>query len=397
MRDQILIGGDWTDGADGERISVLNPATGQEVTTVAAGTPADADRAVAAAASAQTAWAATAPRDRSEILRNCWRTLTDHGEELASLITSEHGKPLVDARGEITYAAEFFRWNAEEAVRIQGMVGIAPSGANRIIVHHPPVGVVVMVTPWNFPAAMITRKVAPALAAGNAVVIKPPKETPLTALRVADLLQEAGVPPGVVNVVPTLDSGSWFDAAVDHQATRMVSFTGSTEVGRVLLRRCADRVLKVAMELGGNAPFIVFDDADLDAAVEGAMVAKMRHSAETCTAANRFFAQAGIADAFGEALAAAMAAVKVGDGFDEGVTCGPMINAGAVESIGSLVDGAVSAGAAVATGGGPLDGPGFFFQPTVLTGVGPTEAITREEIFGRADTGQHRRLEEEAR
>jgi succinate-semialdehyde dehydrogenase/glutarate-semialdehyde dehydrogenase len=382
MRDQILIGGTWRDGSDGERIGVINPATGEEITSVAAGTPADAITAVDAAAAAQPRWAATAPRERGEILRHAWQTLLDHSEELAELITSEHGKPLADARGEIAYAAEFFRWNSEEAVRIQGTIGTAPSGANKILVRHPPVGVVVMVTPWNFPAAMITRKVAPALAAGNAVVIKPPREAPLTALRIAELLHEAGVPLGVINVVPTAASGPWFEAATGHRATRMVSFTGSTEVGRVLLRRCADRVLKVAMELGGNAPFIVFDDADLDAAVEGAMVAKMRHSAETCTAANRFFAEAGIADEFTARLATAMGAVKVGSGFEAGVTCGPMINAGAVENISNLVGGAVEAGATVAVGGTSVDGPGYFFQPTVLGGVDPGLAITREEIFG---------------
>ena len=239
-----------------------------------------------------------------------------------------------------------------------------------------------MVTPWNFPAAMITRKLAPALGAGNAVVIKPPRDTPLTALRVAELVEEAGIPAGLVNVVPTLDSGAWFDAAVDHRSTRMVSFTGSTEVGVRLLRRAADRVLKVVMELGGNAPFIVFDDADLDAAVAGAMIAKMRHSAETCTAANRFFAERGIADEFTERLAAEMAAVKVGEGFDESVTCGPLINAGAVDDVSRLVTEAVAAGASAAVGGSALDRPGHFFEPTVLADVRPDAAITREEIFG---------------
>lgn len=382
MREQMLIGGEWIDGADRERIAVLDPATGGEITTVAAGTAADATTAVDAAAAAQVGWAAAAPRERAEILRACWSTLVDHTDELAELITREHGKPLADARAEVAYAAEFFRWNSEEAVRIHGSIGTAPGGANKILVRHPPVGVVVMVTPWNFPAAMITRKVAPALAAGNAVVIKPPTETPLTALRVADLLQDAGVPGGVVNVVPTSDAGAWFDAATEHRATRMVSFTGSTEVGRILLRRCADRVLKVAMELGGNAPFIVFDDADVDAAVAGALVAKMRHSAETCTAANRFFVEEGVAPAFTEALAAAMAEVRVGNGMDDGVTCGPMINPAAIESIGGLVGAAVGGGAEVATGGSAIDGPGFFYEPTVLAGVGPNDAITREEIFG---------------
>ena len=380
MQTQMLIGGVWSDGPD--RVSVTNPATGEEIATVAAGGPAEATAAVEAADQAQRSWAQTAPRVRAEVLRSCWQTLIDHTDELATLITLEHGKPLADAKGEIAYAAEFFRWNSEEAVRIDGIIKTAPGGANKIIVHHPPVGVVVMVTPWNFPAAMITRKVAPALAAGNACVIKPPKETPLTALRIAELLEEAGVPAGLVNVVPTQSSGSWFDAATEHRATRMVSFTGSTEVGRVLPKRCADRVLKVGMELGGNAPFVVFDDADLDAAVDGAMVAKMRHSAEVCTAANRMFAHADIADEFTDKLAAVMGAVKVGNGMDDGVTCGPMINAGAIETIDDLVQGALAAGATAAVGGGPIDGPGFFYAPTVLGDVTMDSPITREEIFG---------------
>ncbi len=382
MRTELLIGGQWLPGQSGEQISVLDPASGTEIAKVAAGTPADAVAACEVAAKAQLNWAATAPRVRSEVLRACWQILIDHTDELAKLITAEHGKPLADSSGEVAYAAEFFRWNAEEAVRIHGSIGTAPSGTNKIIVRHPPVGVVVIVTPWNFPAAMITRKLAPALAAGNACVIKPPKETPLTALRVAELLEQAGLPPGLVNIVPTKDSGSWFDAAVDHKATRMVSFTGSTEVGRVLLRRSADRVLKTVMELGGNAPFIVFGDADVEAAVEGAMVAKMRHSAEACTAANRFFVEAGIADEFTTKLSAAMGQIKVGNGLDEGVTCGPMINQAAIASIDSLVQSAVSAGATTTLGGSPLDGPGFFYPPTVLGNVAPDSAITREEIFG---------------
>jgi succinate-semialdehyde dehydrogenase/glutarate-semialdehyde dehydrogenase len=382
MRNQILIGGQWVEGSSGERIPVLDPATGEELAAVASGTAGDAVAACDAAAEAQRSWAATAPRVRAETLRSCWQILVDNADELARLITSENGKPLADSTGEVAYAAEFFRWNAEEAVRIRGSLGLAPAGTNRIIVHHPPVGVVVMVTPWNFPAAMITRKLAPALAAGNAVVIKPPREAPLTALRVAELLGEAGVPPGLVNVVPAADSGAWFDAATGHRATRMVSFTGSTEVGRTLLRRCADRVLKVVMELGGNAPFIVFDDADMEAAVAGAMVAKMRHSAETCTAANRFFVEAGVVDEFTGLLAAAMGEVKVGSGFEDGVTCGPMINAAAIETIDGLVKAAVGAGARTAVGGSRLDRAGFFYQPTVLGDVAPGSPITATEIFG---------------
>ncbi|MAT05118.1 MAG: NAD-dependent succinate-semialdehyde dehydrogenase [Acidimicrobiaceae bacterium] len=382
MRTELLIGGQWRHGADDGRITVTDPATTDVVAEVADGTPADALAACDAAEAAQASWARTPPRERSEILRSCWEVLVAHTDELAELIVREHGKPLADARGEITYSVEFFRWNAEETVRIRGDIGTAPSGANKIIVHHPPVGVVAMITPWNFPAAMITRKLAPALGAGNAVVIKPPKETPLTALRVAELLGEAGVPDGLVNVVPTSTSGDWFDAVVDHRAVRMVSFTGSTEVGRVLLRRAADRVLKTVMELGGNAPFVVFDDADIDAAVEGAMVAKMRHSAETCTAANRFFVEAGVVDEFAEKFAAAMADVRIGSGLDEGVTCGPMINAKAVSDIDGLVQGAIGEGASLLLGGSPSDRPGYFYDPTVLRDVRPGSEITRNEIFG---------------
>ncbi len=378
----LFIGGAWREGTGGGRIDVLNPATDEVVAEVADGTPDDAIAACDAAEAAQPGWAATPPRERAEILRACWETMIDHTDELAELIVREQGKPLADARGEIAYSAEFFRWNSEETVRIRGEIGRAPSGNNQIIVHHPPVGVVLMITPWNFPAAMITRKLAPALGAGNAVVIKPPKETPLTALRVVELMAEAGVPDGVINVVPTSTSGDWFDAAVDHRAVRMLSFTGSTEVGRVLLRRASDRVLKTVMELGGNAPFVVFDDADIDAAVEGAMVAKMRHSAETCTAANRFYVEAGVVDEFAEKFTAAMAAVKVGNGLDEGVGCGPMINKGAVEDIDGLVRGAVTEGASVLLGGEPLPGAGCFYPTTVLRDVSHDSSIARAEIFG---------------
>ena len=382
MQTQLLIGGKWRDGSDGDSITVLDPATGESIADVAAGSPADATAAVEAAATAQRGWADTTPRVRAEVLRNCFQILIDHTDELADLITRENGKPRADSVGEVAYAAEFFRWNAEETVRIHGSLYTSPSGDKRILTHHPPMGVVVMVTPWNFPAAMITRKLAPALGAGNGVVIKPPRETPLTALRIGELLEEAGVPPGLVNLVPAASSGAWFDAAVEHRATRMVSFTGSTEVGRVLLRRCADRVLKTVMELGGNAPFVVFADADLDAAVEGAMLAKMRHSAETCTAANRFFVEEPIVADFTERFATAMSEVRVGNGFEEGVTCGPMINEAAIDTIDGLVKEAVGAGASAALGGSPVDGPGFFYEPTVLDGVAPDSPITRHEIFG---------------
>jgi len=382
MQTKLYIDGEWRDGSNGETRPVINPSTGEHITDVAAASTGDATAACQAAHEAQVVWARVAPREKAEILRRCWELMMEHQGELADLIVAEHGKPVADARGEVAYAAEFFRWNSEEATRIHGSISTAPSGANRIIVHHPPVGVVVIVTPWNFPAAMITRKLAPALAAGNGVVIKPPTETPLTALRIAELLTEAGVPGGLVNVTVAESSGDWFDAAVDHPATRMVSFTGSTPTGQRLLKRAADRVLKTVMELGGNAPFVVFDDADIDAAVEGAMVAKMRHSAETCTAANRFFVHADVAEEFTTKFTAAMAAVSVGGGDEPGVDCGPLINDGAVDTVAGLVDDAVAGGARVTLGGTRLDRPGSFYAPTVLADVAPGSLITREEIFG---------------
>lgn len=382
MQTELFIDGEWRSGSTGATVAVTNPATGDHITDVAAGTAEDATAACAAAHRAQREWATVAPRDKAEVLRRCWELMMANQDELARLIVEEQGKPIADATGEIAYAAEFFRWNSEEAVRIHGSLSTAPSGSNRIIVHHPPVGVVVIITPWNFPAAMITRKLAPALAAGNGVVIKPPAETPLTALRIAELLTEAGVPAGLVNVVVAEDPADWFDAAVDHPATRMVSFTGSTATGQKLLKRSADRVLKTVMELGGNAPFIVFDDADIPAAVEGAMTAKMRHSAETCTAANRFFVHADIAEEFTKQFTAAMAAVSIGSGFDEGVSCGPLIHGDAVDKVTELVRQAIADGAKVELGGSAPDRPGSFFEPTVLSNVAPGSAITREEIFG---------------
>ena len=383
MQTQLVINGERRDGSDDETVDVLDPATGDIVATIAAGSVADMESACDAAAAAQPAWAATAPRVRAELLRSCYQVMLDNADMLADIIVAEHGKPKADALGEISYAAEFFRWNSEETVRLHGSVGTNPAGTARMIVHHPPVGVVLMVTPWNFPAAMITRKMAPALGAGNAVVIKPPKETPLTALALADLFEnEVGIPKGLINMVTTKSASAPVKAAMNHKAVRMVSFTGSTEVGQVLLKQAADRVLKVAMELGGNAPFVVFADADLDLAVEGAIAAKMRHSAETCTAANRFFVEESVMDIFGAKLADAMAAMKVGAGAEEGVQVGPLINAAAVANVDRLVTSAVSSGATALTGGAPVDGPGCFYPPTVLTNVGADADVAREEIFG---------------
>ena len=381
MRAQLHIGGRWCDGARGATMPVVDPSTGERVAEVADGGAADAIAAVDAAAAAQRSWAATPTRERSEILRACWELMLRHRDDLAELIVREHGKPLAEAHGEVVYAAEFFRWNAEETVRLAGQIYEAPSGANRFLVRHPPVGVVAMITPWNFPAAMITRKVAPAIGAGNTVVVKPAPDTPLTALRLAEIMEEAGVPAGVVNVVPTSSAQEWLDATIAQPAVRMLSFTGSTAVGQHLLRSCADRVLKVAMELGGNAPFVVLADADLPAAVQGAMLAKMRHSAEACVAANRFFVEAAVAEEFTAMLVAQMSAVHVGGGFEAGVGCGPLINQRALDKTQRLVDAAVRDGARVATGGGAVDRAGFFFAPTVLTDVVPGSAVTREELF----------------
>lgn len=377
---KFLVGDSWMEGGD-DCVPVINPATGETIGSVHHGGADVATAACAAADVAQKLWAAQAPRERSEVLRRCYELISTDAE-LAPLISLEHGKPLDDAVGEVAYAAEFFRWNAEEAVRISGSLSLAPSGSNQIIVRHPPVGVVVVVTPWNFPAAMITRKVAPALAAGNAVVIKPAPETPLTALRLGKLFLEAGVPPGVVNIVPTTDAAGWFDAAVEHRATRMVSFTGSTGVGKLLLKRSADRVLKVGMELGGNAPFIVHDDADIDAAVEGAMVAKMRHSAETCTAANRFFVHASVEERFLESFGAAMGDIVAGPATDPLSTCGPLITDVAQSRVDELVQNSVDRGAKVVTGGSRIGGDGYFFEPTVIAGIEADDPITSDEIFG---------------
>ncbi len=383
MQTALVINGDRRSGSENETIDVLNPANGELVATVDAGSVDDMIAACDAAAVAQKEWAAVPPRDRAELLRKCYEVMMANQSDLADIIVAEHGKPKADSMGEIAYAAEFFRWNSEETVRMHGTVGINPAGTTRMIVHHVPVGVVLMVTPWNFPAAMITRKVAPALGAGNAVVIKPAKETPLTALALADLFEnEVGLPKGLVNMVTTKSASKPVQAAMNHDAVRMLSFTGSTPVGQTLLRQAADRVLKVTMELGGNAPFVVFADADLDLAVEGAIAAKMRHSAQTCTAANRFIVEASIMDAFSEKLAAAMSALLVGNGDEDGTQVGPLINQAAVDTVDGLVQGAVAAGASVVTGGAPIDGPGYFYPPTVLKNVAAGDAVCVEEIFG---------------
>jgi len=380
--NKLFIGGAWRAASREHAIDVVNPSDGSLLLKVANASADDAIAAVDAAADAAAGWAATAPRRRSEILRKCYELMVRDAESLAQLISLENGKALKDARGEVAYAAEFFRWFAEEAVRINGDLSIAPSGANRILVQYQPIGVALLITPWNFPAAMATRKIAPALAAGCTCVLKPATATPLTAYAVAKILAEAGVPDGVVNVITSSTTSEVVDAMLNDPRVRKLSFTGSTEVGRVLLRKAADQVIHSSMELGGNAPFVVFDDADLDKALEGAMIAKMRNGGEACTAANRIYVQRGVAEEFARRLTEKMQSLKVGPGVNEDTDCGPLIDAAAVNKVAKLVDEAVSGGAKVLCGGKALDQDGCFYLPTVLTDVPAGAAMEREEIFG---------------
>jgi succinate-semialdehyde dehydrogenase/glutarate-semialdehyde dehydrogenase len=378
----LFVAGTWRPAASGARFDVVDPATGAVVATVADGGVDDAMAAVDAADAAAAGWAATPPRARGEILRRAFELMTARSEELARLISLENGKALGDARGEVAYAAEFFRWYSEEAVRAAGSVLTAPSGANRILVVQQPVGICVLVTPWNFPAAMATRKIAPALAAGCTVVLKPASDTPLTALAMAQILDEAGVPRGVVNVVPSRHSGAVVAAMLHDPRVRKLSFTGSTEVGRLLLAEAAHQVVNTSMELGGNAPFLVLADADIEAAVDGAMVAKMRNAGEACTAANRFYVADVVADEFSRRLAERMSALVVGPGLQYGTEIGPLVNEGAVAKVDELVRSAIGDGARAVVGGRRGDGPGFYFEPTVLVDVRPDAEILRQEIFG---------------
>jgi succinate-semialdehyde dehydrogenase / glutarate-semialdehyde dehydrogenase len=382
VETELFIGGKWVPASSGNRFDVLDPATGGVLASVADGGVEDAMAAVDAASAAFASWASTPPRERSEILRRAFELMSSRADDLAKMISLENGKALTDAKGEVTYAAEFFRWYAEEAVRADGAVTTAPAGANRILVIRQPVGVCVLVTPWNFPAAMATRKIGPALAAGCTVILKPASDTPLTALAMAAILAEAGVPEGVVNVLPSRSSGKVVSAMLADPRVRKVSFTGSTEVGRKLLAQAAENVVNTSMELGGNAPFVVFADADLDAALDGAMIAKMRNGGEACTAANRFFVETPVADEFGRRLAERMAGLRVGPGTDKDTQVGPLVNEDTVGKVDELVRAALADGATAATGGTRPDGPGFYYPPTVLTGVKPEAAILREEIFG---------------
>lgn len=378
----LFIGGSWRPAASGATLPVDDPATGKTLVEVADAGPEDGMEALAAAAAAQSSFAAMAPRERGEILRRAYELLMERIDDLALLMTMEMGKPLAESKGEITYAAEFFRWFSEEAVRIDGGYAIAPAGTSRFMVMKQPVGVCLLITPWNFPMAMGTRKIGPAIAAGCAMVIKPSELTPLSMHALAAILVEAGLPDGVLNVVTTSNAGAVMEPLIRDGRARKLSFTGSTAVGKKLLEQASDKVLRTSMELGGNAPLIVFDDADLDKAVEGAMAAKMRNMGEACTAANRFLVHRSVADAFADKLAARMGALVVGRGTEEGVQVGPLVNAKSREKVVTLVQDALDKGASVKVGGEPGDGPGHFYPPTVLTGVPLAARLSHEEIFG---------------
>jgi succinate-semialdehyde dehydrogenase/glutarate-semialdehyde dehydrogenase len=378
----LWIGGQWRKASDNARFDVIDPATENKIASVASASVDDAKAAIDAAEAAFEGWAARKPRERAEVLRRAYELIVRDAERFAKLITIENGKALPDSRSEVLYAAEFFRWYAEEAVRNIGEVSRAPSSGARILVHHKPAGIAVLVTPWNFPAAMATRKIGPALAAGCTVVLKPASETPLTMLALMPVLEEAGVPAGVCNVIPSRRSGPVVSAMLHDPRVRVVSFTGSTEVGRKLLHEAADNVVRPAMELGGNAPFIVFEDADIDAAIDGAMIAKMRNMGEACTAANRFYVHEKVHDEFARKLAAKMGALKMGNGLDEGVNLGPLVNAEGRDKVVELVEDAVRKGAKILVGGKKPEGPGFFYPATVLCDVPDDAKMLNEEIFG---------------
>jgi succinate-semialdehyde dehydrogenase/glutarate-semialdehyde dehydrogenase len=382
VRKQLYVGGEWRDSGSGEALEVEDPATGEALCEVADGTPDDAVAALAAAHEKQAEWAETPPRDRGEILRRAWELIEERKSDLALLMTLEMGKSLEESEAEITYAGEFFRWFAEEAVRIEGRYAVAPNGAGRLLTLKQPVGPCILITPWNFPLAMGTRKIGPAIAAGCTMVMKPAKQTPLSMLALAGILEEVGLPGGVLNVITSSSSGSVMEPLIRDSRARKLSFTGSTEVGRKLIEQAADQILRVSMELGGNAPFLVFEDADVDDAVSGAMIAKMRNIGEACTAANRFHVAGGIAEEFAEKLAAQMKELKVGRGTEEDVDVGPLIDNDQREKVSGLVEDATGKGAKILVGGSARDGAGYFYDPTVLADVPPEAELLKEEIFG---------------
>jgi succinate-semialdehyde dehydrogenase / glutarate-semialdehyde dehydrogenase len=379
---QLFIGGEWRDATGGETLAVEDPSTGETLVEVADATPGDAVAALDAAVAVQEEWAAHPPRDRGEILRRAFQAMTDRAEELALLMTLEMGKPLAESKAEIAYAAEFLRWFSEEAVRIEGRFATAPNGAGRLITMKQPVGPCYAITPWNFPAAMGTRKIGPAIAAGCTMVIKPAQQTPLSMLALAKIFEEVGLPAGVLNVITSSSSSEVSRPLISDPRLRKLTFTGSTEVGRKLVEQSAEGLLRTSMELGGNAPFLVFADADIDAAVEGAVIAKMRNIGEACTAANRFHVAGGVADEFTSKLAERLGAMKVGRGTEEDVNVGPLIDGTQRGKVAELVDDATGKGAQVLVGGRERDGAGYFYEPTVLGGVTSDARLLKEEIFG---------------
>ena len=379
---QLLIGGEWRDGTGGGKLAIEDPSTGEAFCEVADATPDDARAAMDAACEAQADWAATPPNERSEILHDAFKAIGEQADELALLMTLEMGKSVAESKAELTYAAEFFRWFAGEALRIDGYFKNAGNGASRVLVMRQPVGPCYFITPWNFPNAMGTRKIGPAIAAGCTMVVKPAQQTPLSMLALAKLLEDCGLPGGVLNVITAKKSGDVSEPIIGDPRLKKLSFTGSTEVGRKLIAQAADGVLKVSMELGGNAPFLVFGDADIDDAIEGAMIAKMRNIGEACTSANRFHVHESIADEFAERLAEKMGGLKVGRGTEEGSEVGPLIDADQRDKVSELVEDAVEKGANCVTGGGKREGEGYFFDPTVLAGVPDNARVLNEEIFG---------------
>lgn len=378
----LLIGGHWRDASTGKTFDIEDPATGETLLTIADASPEDGMAALDAAAAAQDSWARTAPRERGEILRRAFELVTARAEDFALLMTMEMGKPLAEARGEVTYGAEFLRWFSEEAVRATGRYSTSPDGKTRILVNKKPVGPCLLITPWNFPLAMATRKIAPAIAAGCTMVLKPANLTPLTSSLFAAVLEEAGLPKGVLNVVHTSDAQGVTGPLIEDPRLRKLSFTGSTPVGRNLLSAAAKNVLRTSMELGGNAPFVVFEDADVDAAVAGAMLAKLRNMGEACTAANRFIIHSSVAGEFAEKFAAKMKTLQTARGTEDHSTLGPLIDDKSRTKVHELVTSAVDDGATVVVGGSAVEGPGYFYQATVLTDVAPGSRILQEEIFG---------------
>ena len=382
VNKQLYIGGEWRDASGGGTLPVEDPSTAEALCEVADATPEDAVSALDAASEAQAEWAKHPPRERAEILRRAFQKMVERTDELALLMTLEMGKTTRESKAEIAYAAEFFRWFSEEAVRIEGRYAVPPAGAGRMLTMKQPVGPCILITPWNFPMAMGTRKIGPAVAAGCTMIVKPAQQTPLSMLALAQILEESGLPDGVLNVVTSSSSGSVMAPLISDPRARKLSFTGSTEVGRKLIEQSAEQILRVSMELGGNAPFLVFEDADVDAAVEGALVAKMRNIGEACTAANRCHVSEPVAGEFAEKLASRMEAMRVGRGTEEGVEVGPLIDGTQREKVQGLVEDALGKGAKALVGAEKVDGPGYFYRPTVLDDVPQDATLLKEEIFG---------------